>query len=173
MLGRRVFSTIDFRRGVPGIRLTSVMNMAKYEGQTYTFQYVSKGPKEKPRRNKDFQPLLLLAVNKGKKVWKAANGKSYIYGFNLNYLPEAQRLSVIKSLIELFNNEPGKLFSYSDINAALGLPASTENTIFRKYDVRGSKLRSLKQVNLDTYSAILEEQLDAKEKVSLNANRRR
>ena len=59
----------------------------------------------KKKRNTDARPLLLLATKAGGKVWKAKNGKSYIYGFNLNYLPPRRRLRVIQKLNEVFAGE--------------------------------------------------------------------
>ena len=101
----------------------------------------------------------MLAYNKGSKVWKAQNGKSYIYGFNLNYIPPRRRLQVINKLIEVFSENPGIEFSYQSIKSHLNLTTATEDGIFRKYDVRGSKLRQLKEVNLDTYRSYLENSL--------------
>ena len=86
----------------------------------------------------------------GNKVWKARNGRSYIYGFNLNYLPPARRIEVAEQLVKAFEDSPGVAFSYKDLMGAIDL-TSDEKGIFRKYDVRGGKLRYLKQVNLDTY----------------------
>ena len=134
--------------------------MARYEGQLYTFQYTSWGTKLVKRRNIDNRPLLLLAVKDGGKVWKAKNGKSYIYGFNLNYLNPMRRLRVIEKLQQVFEENPGVQFTYKDIKNHLNLPDTTENSIFRKYDVRGSKLRYLKEVNLNTYRDYLRESLE-------------
>ena len=105
------------------------------------------------------RPLLLLAYKAGDKVWRAKNGKKYIYGFNLNYLPSRRRLRVIDKLQEVFEENPGVTFTYDTIKSHLNLPSVTENTIFRKYDVRGSKLRYLKQVNLNTYRDYLLESI--------------
>lgn len=162
---RKIQASLTFRRNTPGKRMTTIKNMARYEGQLFTFQYQSWGRKMlgKKKRNTDARPLLLLATKEGGKVWKAKNGKSYIYGFNLNYLPPRRRLRVIQKLNEVFAENPGIDFSYKAIKGHLNLPASTEDTIFRKYDVRGSKLRSLKQVNLDTYRSYLEESLEGRQ----------
>ena len=161
---RKIQASLTFRRNTPGKSMTSIKNMSRYEGQLYTFKYQSWGRKilGKKKHNVDAQPLLLLATNKGVKVWKAKNGKSFIYGFNLNYLPPRRRLKVIEKLNEVFAENPGIDFSYTAIKGHLDIPSSTENTIFRKYDVRGSKLRNLKQVNLDTYRSYLEESLDGR-----------
>ena len=48
-----------------------------------------------------------------------------------------------------------KVWSYDDMMALFNLPTSEGVTIFRKYDVRGSKMRRLKAVNLDTYEGYL------------------
>ncbi len=162
---RKIQASLTFRRNTPGKSMTTIKNMARYEGQLYTFQYNSWGKKVggKRKRNNDLRPLLLLATKSGTKVWKAKNGKSYIYGFNLNYLHPRRRLRVIQKLHEVFEENPGVDFSYRAIRAHLNLPASTEDTIFRKYDVRGGKLRSLKEVNLDTYRSYLEESLDGQQ----------
>lgn len=155
-MARKVQASLTFRKNTPGDRLASIRQMSKYEGQLYTFQYTSFGPNlKKPRPNTDKRPLLLLALKDGSKVWKAKNGKSYIYGFNLNYLPPYRRLKVIESLMEIFDENPGEGFDYDRIRATLDLPSAKEASIFRKYDVRGSKLRYLKQVRLDTYAGYL------------------
>jgi len=161
---KKIQASLTFRKNTPGKTMVSIKNMARYKGQLYTFQYTSWGPRNlKKSHNIDIRPLLLLATRRGRKVWRAGNGKSYIYGFNLNYLPSRRRLRVIEKLNEVFAENPGVEFSYLDIKSHLDLPASTEDTIFRKYDVRGSKLRSLKQVNLDTYRSYLEESLDGQQ----------
>ena len=158
---RKVQSSLTFRKNTPGRSINSVKKMAKYPGQLYTFQYSSWGPRRlKKKRNQDMRPLLLLAIKDGGKTWKAKNGKTYIYGFNLNYLNPTRRLRVIRKLIEVFGENPGVDFTYKSIKSHLNLPAEAENSIFRKYDVRGSKLRSLKEVNLDTYRRYLEDSLD-------------
>lgn len=160
---RKVQSSLTFRKNTPGARLASIRQMSRYEGQLYTFQYTSYGPVLcRPRPNTDKQPLLLLAYKDGEEVWKAANGRRYIYGFNLNYLPPRRRLQVIRTLIKEFADKPGKSFSYNDIKGILDIPTSTENSIFRKYDVRGSKLRYLKQVDLDTYEDYLRKSLNSR-----------
>tara|TARA_B100000029_G_C17056604_1_gene771549 strand:- start:40 stop:525 length:486 start_codon:yes stop_codon:yes gene_type:complete len=157
---RNIQASLLFRKNTPGRRLTSIKNLSKYPGQLYTFQYTSYGPVlSKQRPNKDKRPLLLLAVRNGEKVWKAKNGKRYVYGFNLNYLSPMRRLSVIKDIIKMVTDRPGEQYSYQDIKTALNLPSSKEDSIFRKYDVRGSKLRYLKEVDLDTYASYLEESL--------------
>ena len=162
---RKIQASLTFRRNTPGKTMTSIKNMSRYEGQLFTFQYTSWGPKVggKKKHNTDLRPLLLLATKSGGKSWKAKNGKKYIYGFNLNYLPPRRRLRVIQKLHEVFSENPGMDFSYKAIRGHLNLPSSTEDTIFRKYDIRGSKLRSLKQVNLDTYRSYLEESLDGQQ----------
>ena len=161
---QKIQASLTFRRNTPGKTMTSIKNMSRYEGQLFTFQYTSWGPRKlKKKRNEDMRPLLLLATKAGGKVWQAKNGKKYIYGFNLNYLPPRRRLRVIQSLHDAFEENPGVDFSYKAIRAHLNLPSSSEDTIFRKYDVRGSKLRSLKQVNLDTYRSYLEESLDGRQ----------
>ncbi len=160
----RVQASLTFRKNTPGDRIGSVKRMSKYEGQLYSFGYTSFGPsKTKKRSNTDKSPLLLLAVKSGNKVWRARNGKSYIYGFNLNYLPPMRRLKVIEHLMQIFEESPGVSLSYSAIRSALDLPSGKEASIFRKYDVRGSKLRQLKQVRLDTYAGYLRSSLDTRQ----------
>lgn len=151
-MARKVQASLTFRKNTPGDRLASIRQMSEYEGQLYTFQYTSFGPNlRKPRPNVDKRPLLLLALKDGGKVWTAKNGKRYIYGFNLNYLNPARRLEVVQQLSEIFTKNKGVGFDYKMIVSILDLPSSKEQSIFRKYDVRGSKLRYLKEVNLDTY----------------------
>ena len=157
---RKIQASLTFRKNTPGVRISSIKHMARYEGQLYTFQYTSLGTKLVKMRNIDNRPLLLLAVKDGGKVWKAKNGKSYIYGFNLNYLNPMRRLRVIEKLQQVFEENPGVQFTYKDIKNHLNLPDTTENSIFRKYDVRGSKLRYLKEVNLNTYRDYLRESLE-------------
>lgn len=157
-MARKVQASLTFRKNTPGDRLASIRQMSKYEGQLYTFQYTSFGPNiRKPRPNVDKRPLLLLALKDGNKVWKAKNGKRYVYGFNLNYLPPARRIQVVEQLSEAFSKNKGVGFDYQAIMSILELPTNKEQSIFRKYDVRGSKLRYLKQVNLDTYVEYLRE----------------
>lgn len=157
---RKIQSSLEFRKGTPGRSLASIRNMAKYIGQLYTFSYTSYGPtKTKRRPNLDKQPLLLLAYRDGSKVWKAKNGKSYIYGFNLNYLEGHRRLEVIRNLKDAFAEKPGRTLSYQELKNELNLPEGKEDSIFRKYDVRGSKLRFLKEVDLNTYESYLDEAL--------------
>lgn len=157
---RKVQASLSFRKNTPGTRINSIKYMAKYKGQMYTFQYTSHGPiARKQKRNTDLRPCLLLAYKNGQKVWKAKNGKKYIYGFNLNYLPPNRRLRVLRTLTEIFEENPGIEFSYLTIKNHLNLPTSLENSIFRKYDIRGSKLRQLKEVNLDKYIAYMESSL--------------
>jgi len=158
---RKVQASLSFRKNTPGQRMASVKQMAKYGGQLYTFGYTSWGPSPKKKNpNKDKNPLLLLAVRDGTKVWRARNGKSYIYGFNLNYLEPRRRLEVIQNLAVVFSEHSGETMSYAQIKGAIDLPTAKENSIFRKYDVRGSKLRRLKQVDLNTYASYLGESLD-------------
>tara|TARA_R110000824_G_scaffold302098_2_gene490011 strand:+ start:27 stop:467 length:441 start_codon:yes stop_codon:yes gene_type:complete len=140
--------------------MASIKNMSKFAGQLYTFGYTSWGPKDKKRRaNIDKQPLLLLAVKNGQKSWRAKNKGSYVYGFNLNYLESNRRLEVIKQLVIIFAEHEGELLGYDAIKGALDLPTAKENSIFRKYDARGSKLRRLAQVDLNTYAVYLEDAL--------------
>ena len=163
-MARKVQASLSFRKNTPGDRLASIRQMSKYEGQLYTFQYTSYGPlPSKPRPNIDKRPLLLLAFKDGDKVWKAKNGRSYIYGFNLNYLPPYRRLKVIEQLSEIFEETPGIAFDYNTIRATLDLPSAKEASIFRKYDVRGGKLRYLKQVRLDTYAGYLRDSLKTRQ----------
>ena len=157
---KKIQASLTFRRNTPGRALNSIKNRATYLGQLYTFQYNSWGSRRTKKHNKDVRPLLLLAYKEGEMVWKAKNKKKDIYGFNLNYLPTRRRLKVIEKLQKVFEENQGVLFTYEDIKGHLDLPATTEDTIFRKYDVRGSKLRYLKEVNLNTYRTYLEEALD-------------
>ena len=175
---RKIQVSLSFRKNTPGRRMASIRQMSAYQGQMYTFGYTSWGPTPKrrgaknkakenrnlasgKRPNRDKQPLLLLAVRKGEKIWKAKNGKSYIYGFNLNYLESHQRLDVIRKLAVIFEEHEGESLSYLQIKSALNLPSSKEDSIFRKYDIRGSKLRHLKQVDLNTYTRYLEKALNS------------
>jgi len=163
-MAKKVQASLSFRKNTPGERIGSVRRMSKYEGQLYTFGYASFGPsKTRKRPNVDKRPLLLLAMKDGGKVWRAKNGRSYIYGFNLNYLPPMRRLKVIEDLMKIFDETPGVAFDYTAIQAALDLPSGKEDSIFRKYDVRGSKLRQLKQVRLDTYAGYLRSALDTRQ----------
>jgi len=158
IMKRKVQASLTFRRNTPGTSIRSIKHMAKYKGQLYTFQYTSWATARKglQKKNLDAQPLLLLAFREGSKVWKAKNGRKYIYGFNLNYLPPLRRLNVAKSLVKIFKENEGMDFSYKMIKNSLDLPTVKENSIFRKYDVRGGKLRYLKEVSLDKYVAYLE-----------------
>ena len=99
--------------------------------------------------------MLLLAYKEpgGTKVWKDRSGKSLIYGFNLNYLPVPARLKVVEKMKAFMN--PDDEYSYEELKSLFKLPVSKSNTIFRKYDVRGGRLRYLKQLDLDTYAAYL------------------
>ena len=181
-------TSLSFRKQTEGKSLGSVMAEATYVGQLFTFHYHSFGPKHrgwnyrygtkvkgtsvrlsspvrnkrvKPRTaNKDKYPLLLLAFKNGKKVWKAENGKKYVYGFNLNYLPNDRRLEFVEKLRDVVLEQPGLEMSYRDLLAKFGLPHRVGDTIFRKYDVRGSKLRGFKEVDLDTYIIQLSSALD-------------
>ena len=157
---RKIQASLTFRKNTPGVRISSIKHMARYEGQLYTFQYTSWGTKQTKKRNIDARPLLLLAYNRGDKVWKAKNGKKYIYGFNLNYLPPRRRLQVIDKLRQVFEENPGVKFTYKTIKNHLNLPSVTEDSIFRKYDIRGSKLRYLKEVNLNNYRDYLFDSLN-------------
>jgi len=74
-----------------------------------------------------------------------------------------RRLKVIEDLMKIFEESPGMSLSYSAIRSALDLPSGKEASIFRKYDVRGSKLRQLKQVRLDTYAGYLRSSLDTRQ----------
>lgn len=159
-MARKVHASLNFRKNTPGDRLASIRQMSEYGNQLYTFQYTSFGPNlKKPRPNIDKRPLLLLALKDGETVWTAKNGKKYIYGFNLNYLPPLRRLKVIESLIEIFEENPGVGFDYARIQSTLDLPSAKESSIFRKYNVHGSKLRYLKETNLDTYAGYLRDSL--------------
>ena len=159
---RKVQASLTFRRNTPGRRMASIKNMSKYAGQLYTFGYTSWGPGDRRKKaNIDKQPLLLLATKGSQNTWRAKNGKSYIYGFNLNYLESNRRLEVIKQLVIIFSEHEGESLSYNAIKGALDLPTAKEDSIFRKYDVRGSKLRRLAQVDLNTYAVYLEESLSA------------
>ena len=157
IMKRKVQASLTFRKNTPGDRLGSIRQMAKYPGQLYAFQYTSWGTRRrKQKRNSDLRPLLLLATKSGEKVWQAKNGKKYIYGFNLNYLPPMRRLKVLRRLMYVFAENPGIDFSYKAIKSHISLTFEEETSIFRKYDVRGSKLRYLKEVNLNTYVDYLE-----------------
>ena len=153
-------ASLTFRKNTPGDRIGSVKRMSKYEGQLYSFGYSSFGPsKTRKRPNTEKSPLLLLAMKDGGKIWRARNGRSYIYGFNLNYLPPMERLQVVEDLMEIFEENNGMSLDYSTLQSVLDLDSS----IFRKYDVRGSKLRQLKQVRLDTYAGYLRGSLNTRQ----------
>ena len=156
----KIRSSSTFRRNTPGYRLGTIKRIAKYTGQLYTFQYTSWGHHRKGRQKKnlDRYPLLLLAYHDQGKVWKAKNGKRYIYGFNLNYLSEDRRLKVLRNLDTLAK---GVKYSYEELKGALNLPVGNTTTIFRKYDIRGSKLRYLKEVDLDKYEDYLEHNIES------------
>jgi len=160
----RLYGSAAFRRNVPGVSLASVRQSAKYKGQLYAFSYRSRGSlytaKNILRRARDPMPLLLLAYRKGQKVWRAGNGKTLIYGFNLNYINERRRMQVIREMIQAVSENKGGFFSYEEIKAQLNLPNEREVRIFRKYDVRGGKLRYLKEVDLNTYASYLENKLE-------------
>jgi len=144
--------------------MASVRQNAQYEGQLYSFQYTSYGPSPtKKRPNIDKQPLLLLAYRGADRIWKAQNGRSYIYGFNLNYLNPHRRLEVVEALIEIFRTKPGQSLTYQQLKDSLEVPTGLEDSIFRKYDIRGSKLRKLKEVNLDTYVDYLRRSLKTRD----------
>lgn len=159
-MAKKVQASLTFRKNTPGERVGGVRRMSKYEGQLYSFGYSSFGPsKTRKRPNTDRSPLLLLAMKDGGKVWRARNGRSYIYGFNLNYLPPMERLQVVEDLMRIFEANNGMSLDYSALQSALDLDSS----IFRKYDVRGSKLRQLKQVRLDTYAGYLRGSLNTRQ----------
>lgn len=163
-MAQKVQSSLSFRKNTPGRRMASIRQSAKYEGQLYSFQYTSYGPSPtKKRPNIDKQPLLLLAYKGTDKIWKAGNGRSYIYGFNLNYLEPHRRLEVVEALIEIFETKPGTSLTYQQLKDSLEIPVSLESRIFRKYDIRGSKLRKLKEVDLDTYVAYLRSSLKTRD----------
>jgi len=115
---------------------------------------ITKGMRKKYHSSDPF-PLLFLAYKNGQRTWRAGNGKTYIYGFNLNYLPERERLDFIQELQKDVGKGGKLVWSYDDMMARFNLPISEGTTIFRKYDVRGSKMRRLKAVNLDTYEGYL------------------
>jgi hypothetical protein len=158
----KIWGDMSFRKNAPGESLASIRQMSKYDGQLYMFKYRSRGPIRRRRRRKDEFPLLLLAIRKGVRVWKAKNNRSYIYGFNLNYLPPFERQDTLERLKVIFEENPGIEFSYSTIRQHLNLPSDKEDTIFRKYDVRGGKLQHLKQVNLDKYMDYLDNAINMK-----------
>ena len=154
----KVRSTSSFRRNAPGLRLGSIRRNSVYSGQLYTFQYTSINKKTgKAKQNEDRYPLLLLAYHSHGKIWKAKNGKRYIYGFNLNYLPEDRRLDILRKVKEMSTDVK---YSYKAFKGALRLPVGKTTTIFRKYDIRGSKLRYLKEVDLDKYEDYLESNIN-------------
>ena len=70
-----------------------------------------------------------------------------------------RRLSVILSIVQMVAKSPGTEYTYESVKSSLNLPVEQENSIFRKYDVRGSKLRYLKEVDLDTYVDYLQQSL--------------
>ena len=43
---RKIQASLTFRRNTPGKRMTTIKNMARYEGQLFTFQYQSWGKKD-------------------------------------------------------------------------------------------------------------------------------
>ena len=99
-----------------------------------------------------------MAYKEGAKVWKARNGKKYIYGFNLNYLAESRRLKVVRIIQDTMTE--GRMFTYLQLKELLNLPTGKGTTIFRKYDVRGSKLRFLKEVDLNKYVNYIESDME-------------
>tara|TARA_Y100000310_G_scaffold345850_1_gene471353 strand:- start:28241 stop:28822 length:582 start_codon:yes stop_codon:yes gene_type:complete len=188
-MASEIYDSLSFRRNTPGKRLASIMQAARYEGAIYTFQYTSMGPAYARRKrigllraagqkvrgrppkksaasikrpNMDKRPLLLLAVKEGNKVWKAKNGKLLVYGFNLNYLEPHTRITTMRELKKMFEDQPGHRFSYQEIEGKLSLPNGRDDSIFRKYDVRGSKLRFLKEVNIDEYITYLENDIEGR-----------
>jgi hypothetical protein len=54
------------------------------------------------------------------------------------------------------NKTPGVTFTFKQMLDIIDLTPGTEKRLFRKYDVRGSKLRYLKQVDLNTYRDYLD-----------------
>ena len=159
----KVKASSIFRKNTPGERLGSIRGMAKYRGQLYSFQYTSWGKYKKgvQRLNLDRYPVLLLAYKDGAKTWKAKNNKTYIYGFNINYLAPHKRLQTVRYVNERLSDDV--FYSYESLKELLALPSAKGNTIFRKYDVRGGKLRYLKQVDLDKYVEYLHNSIDMDE----------
>jgi len=155
----KVKASTIFRKNTPGMRLGSIKRMAKYRGQLYSFQYTSLGPsKTKKKRNEDRYPVILLAYKDGSKIWEAKNKKRYIYGFNINYLPALERLRVVRDMQDKLDSDI--MYSYPELRDTLKLPTAVGSTIFRKYDVRGSKLRLLKEVDLDKYVNYLDSSIE-------------
>ena len=155
---RKIYSSLNFRRNVPGDSAESVRRLSSFQGYLVTFEYRSFGPdRRRPRRNTDLQPLLLLATNRGEKVWKASNGRRYLWGFNLNYLSPRKRDVFLQKMIKKVDITPGVSFSFTEMLDILDILPEQAGAIFRKYDVRGSKLRRLKQVDLNTYRDYLNE----------------
>lgn len=163
----KIKSSSVFRKNTPGESLGSIRWMAKYKGQLYTFSYRSWGHYRKgiKKKNLDAYPVLLLAFREGHKTWKAANGKRYIYGFNLNYLPPKRRLDVARAISQKLSGDVE--YTYDELKASFDLPTSKGSTIFRKYDVRGGKLSRLKQVDLDKYITYLDDSITMSDTPSL------
>jgi len=152
-----------FRRNTPGTRIGSIKRMSKYKGQLYSFQYTSWGKYKKgiQKKNLDRYPVILLAYKDGNKVWRARNGKSYIYGFNLNYLSPSKRLETVRYIQDHMTEDI--FYTYEYMKGVLRLPTAVGTTIFRKYDVRGGKLKFLKDVDLDKYVAYLNNSIEMKD----------
>jgi len=154
-----VRSSSLFRRNTPGRRLGSIKRKAIYRGQLYTFQYTSWSQRKKgdSSKNMDMFPVIILAYKNGSKIWEAGNKKRFIYGFNLNYLSEARRLAIAHEMQDKFTSDV--YYSYDQLKSLFRLPVGTEDTIFRKYDIRGGKLRYLKEVDLNKYVSYLDDKL--------------
>ena len=145
-----------------GDRIGSIKRLSKYNTRVFTFSYRSRGTNPKnPRPNKDHQPLLLIAYKDNKKTF-LINKKSYIYGFNLNYLPESKRLNILETIAEKYHDWNGRPVDYKTLRDILKLPVSTEDSIFRKYRTGGGNLSRLVAVDLDTYMEELKQKLAAK-----------
>jgi len=156
-MARKIYSSLSFRRNTPGSSVGSVKRLSRFTGHLFTFSYKSFGPnRRRPRRNTDEQPLLLLATKDGEQIWKADNGQRYIWGFNLNYLPARKRAEILRKMSDKINKTPGVTFTFKQMLDIIDLTPGTEKRLFRKYDVRGSKLRYLKQVDLNTYKDYLD-----------------
>jgi hypothetical protein len=138
--------------------------MAKFNDDIFSFDYRSYGSDPKRRRkNVDRRPFLLVAYKGNDKVWKAANGGSYMYGFNLNYIGFDNRVNLLRYLNEESNRIGDHQYSYEEIKnimVLVGINEKVAESCFRKYDVRGGKLRNLTAINLNTYVSVLVENLE-------------
>jgi len=134
-----------------GDRLGSIKRLSKYDTRVFSFSYRSRGANpKKPKPNKDPQPLLLVAYKDEKKSFKL-DRKTYMYGFNLNYLPELLRLKVLERIRDDYGDWDGRPVDYSTLKSTLRLSVSSEDSIFRKYRTGGGNLSRLVAINLDTY----------------------